>query len=96
MSTDNLTASEILCTGGHGNHLRRRHAQTIKDSSSDYKIDYVIVIMNFLNPEGHQNPISGSKLTAILLKGWILTFGGVSLGRVCACSLRSRLVNCKI
>ena len=29
------------------------------------KIDYVIVIKNFLNPKGHQNPISGSKLTAI-------------------------------
>ena len=28
----------------------------------------------------------------ILLKGWILPFGGASLGRVCACSLRSRLV----
>ena len=35
------------------------------------KIDYVIVIKNFLNPEGHQNPISGSKVTALLLKGLI-------------------------
>ena len=35
------------------------------------KIDYVIVILNFLNPERHQNPISISKVTAILLKGWI-------------------------
>ena len=26
--------------------------------------------MNFLNPEEHQNPISGSKVTVILLKGW--------------------------
>ena len=49
------------------------------------------MITNFLNPEGHQNPISGSKFTAILLKGWILPFGGASSGRVCACSLRSRL-----
>ena len=51
--------------------LRRRHAQTVNDSSSSYKKDYVIVIKNFLNPEGHQNPISGSKDMAILLKGWI-------------------------
>ena len=51
-----------------------------------------MVIKNFLNPEEHQNPISGSKGTAILLKGWILSIGGASLGRVCACSLRSRLV----
>ena len=71
---------------------RRRHAQTVRDSSSSYKIDYVIVIKTFLNPEGHQNPISGSKVTAILVKGWILPIGGASSGRVCACSLRSRLV----
>ena len=45
--------------------LRCRHAQTFRDSSSSYKIDYVIVIKNFLNPKGHQNPISGSKGMAI-------------------------------
>ena len=51
-----------------------------------------MVIKNFLNPEGHPNPISGSQVTVILLKGWILPIGGASLERVCACSLRSRLV----
>jgi hypothetical protein len=60
--------------------LRHRHAQTIRDSSSGYKIDYVKVIKNFLNPKGHQNPINGSKVTAILLKGWILAIGGASAG----------------
>ena len=54
------------------------------DSSFSYKIH--IVIKNFLNPEEHQNPISGSKVTAILLKGLILPIGGVASGRVCACS----------
>ena len=49
--------------------LRRRHAQIVRDRASNYKIDYLIVIKSFLNPEGHQNPISGSKVTAILLKG---------------------------
>ena len=44
------------------------------------------------NPEGHQDPITGSKVTTILLKGMILPIGGVASGRVCACSLRSRLV----
>ena len=58
--------------------LRRRHAHTVKDSSSSYKIDYVILIKTFLNPEGHQNRIRGSKVTAILLKGWILPIGGAS------------------
>ena len=58
--------------------LRRRHAQTVKDSSSSYKIDYFIVVKTILNPEGHQNRITGSKITAILLKGYILPFGGAS------------------
>ena len=58
--------------------LRRRHAQTVIDSSSSYKIDYVIVIKTFLNPDGHQNRISGLKVTAILLKGWILPTGEAS------------------
>ena len=58
--------------------LRRRHAQTVRDSSSSYKIDYVIVISTFLNLEGRQNCITGSKVTEILLKGWILPIGGAS------------------
>ena len=37
-----------------------------------------IVIETFLNAKGHQNPINGSKVTAVLLKGWILPFGGAS------------------
>ena len=31
-----------------------------------------MVIKNILNPEGHQNCMSGSEVTAILLKGCIL------------------------
>ena len=72
--------------------LRRRHAQTVRDSTSSYKIDYVIVIKNFLNLEGHHNPTSGSKVTDILLKGWILPIGGASAGEGLPCSLCSRLV----
>ena len=60
--------------------------------STSYKIHYVIVIQNSLNLKGHQNPISCSKVTAILLKGLIWPICGASSGRVCACSLRSRLV----
>ena len=47
--------------------LRRRHAQTVRDCSSSYKIDYVIGIKYFLNPKGHQHPISGSTFTVISL-----------------------------
>ena len=57
-----------------------------------YKIDYVVLIESFLNPEGYQNRISGSKVTVILLKGLILPIGGVHWGRVHTCSLLSRLV----
>ena len=72
--------------------LQRRHTQTVRDSTSSSKIDYVIVIQNLLNPQGHQNSISGLKVKAILLKGWILPICGASSGRVHACGLRSRLV----
>ena len=71
--------------------LRRRQAQRVR-YSTNYKIDYFIMIKNILNPEGHQNPFSSSKVTAILLKDWIWPIGGVALGRVCSYSLRSRLV----
>ena len=71
--------------------LRRRHGQTVRDTSS-YKIDYVKPIKTFLNPEGHHNRITGSKVIAVFLDGGTLPIGGVALGRVCACSLRSRLV----
>ena len=58
--------------------LQRRHAQTVRDSSFSYKIDYLKVIKNFLNPEGHQNSFNGSKVTTILLKRQILPIGRVS------------------
>ena len=60
--------------------LRRRHAQTVRARYSSYETDYVIGIKNFLNPKAHQNRISGSKVTTILLKGCILTIGGASAG----------------
>ena len=72
--------------------LRRRHALTVADGVFSHKIDYVTINKEFLNPEGHLNRITGSKVMAILLNGWILPFGGASSGRVCAWSLHSRLV----
>ena len=44
-----------------------------------------------LNLEGHLNRFIGSKVTAILVNRGILPSGGVASGRVCACSLHSRL-----
>ena len=58
--------------------LHGRNAQTVCDSSSSQKIDNVMAIKTFLNPEGHHNPIIGSKFMVILLKGPILPIGGGS------------------
>ena len=61
--------------------LRHHHTQTVRDRASSYKIDYVVVNKSYLNPKGHQNPIIGSKLTTILLKGWIWPIGEASSGK---------------
>ena len=65
---------------------------TVIDGASYTKIDYVEKISEILNIEGHTNFVIGSKVLEILLNEGILPIGGVALGRVCACSLRSRLV----
>ena len=36
------------------------------------------IFLEILNPEGHLNCITGSKVTAILLNWWILPIGGAS------------------
>ena len=54
----------------------------VGDSSSSYKIDNVTQVYDILNPEGHQNSITGSKVTAILVKWYILPIGGVASERV--------------
>ena len=43
-----------------------------------HKIDYVTIFSEILNPEGHPNCITGSKVTAYLLNVWILPIGGAS------------------
>ena len=65
----------------------------VEDGALSHKIDYVAIFKEILNLEGHLNRITGSRVTAILLNGWVLPVGGIALGRVCACSLRSRLVS---
>ena len=41
------------------------------------------MLSEILNLEGHLNRCIGSKVTAILLNGWILPTGGVASGRDC-------------
>ena len=43
----------------------------VADGAFSHKIDYVIIFEGILNLEGHPNRITGSKVTAILLNGWI-------------------------
>ncbi len=50
----------------------------VTDGAFSHKIDYVTIFLEILNLEGHQNRITGLKVTAILLNGWILPIGGAS------------------
>ena len=59
-------------------YLRRRHALMVQDSYFSHKIDYVPIVWKILNLKGHQNFITDSKVTAILLHWWILPIGGAS------------------
>ena len=55
--------------------LRHRHAQMIGDGAFSHKIDRFKKMLEILNITGHQNRIIDSKVTAILLNGWVLPFG---------------------
>ena len=58
--------------------LRRRHALIVEDVAFSDKIDYVIILKEIPNLEGHPNRIIGSRVTAILLNGWIFPICGAS------------------
>ena len=60
----------------------------VGDGAFSHKIDYVKI----LNLEGNPNHITGLKVMAISLNGWILPIDGDASVRVCICSLRSSLV----
>ena len=62
----------------------------VKNGASIQKTNYIF--SEIPNPEGHQNPYIDSKVTTILLNGWILPTVGASSRRACACSLCSLLV----
>ena len=50
----------------------------VEDSALSHKIDYFTIFQEILNLKGHPNRITGSRVTAILLNGWILPIGGAS------------------
>ena len=47
----------------------------VKNGAFSHKIDYNIIFSEILNLEGHQNHITYSQITAILLNGWIFPIG---------------------
>ena len=59
------------------------HAQMVKNSATSHITNYIDIFTGNLNLEGHLYCCIGSKVTAILLNGWILPTGGVVSGRVC-------------
>ena len=48
----------------------------VEDGAISHRIDYVTIFKEILNLERHPNRITGSKVTMILLNGWILPIGG--------------------
>ena len=50
----------------------------VEDGAFSHKINYFTILKEIINLEEHPNHITGSKVTAILLNGLILPFGGAS------------------
>ena len=51
----------------------------VQDGALSHKIDYVTIFKEILNIKGHLNCITDSRVTAILLNGWILPILGASV-----------------
>ena len=49
-----------------------------EDGAFSHKIDYITIFKDIPHLEGDQNRITGSKVTAFLLNGWILPLGEAS------------------
>ena len=56
--------------------LRCRHALMVEDGAFSHKTGYVTFVWKILNHEGRQNCITVSRVTAMLLNGWILPISG--------------------
>ena len=46
----------------------------VEDGAFSRKIDYGTIFKEIINLEGYPNHITGSKVTAILLTGWIFAY----------------------
>ena len=50
----------------------------VGDGAFSHKIDYVTFLLEIINLERHPNRTTGSRVTAVLLNGWIFPIGGAS------------------
>ena len=50
----------------------------VEDGAFSHKIYYVTIFKGILNIKGHPNCNTGSKVTAILVNGWIFPIDGAS------------------
>ena len=55
--------------------LQHRHAPMVGNGALGHKIDYFTILGEILNLEGHKNPITGLRVTAILVNAWIFPIG---------------------
>ena len=55
--------------------LRRRNIPMVGNCAFSHKIDYITIVLEILKLEGHKNRITGSRVAAILLNGWIFPIG---------------------
>ena len=50
----------------------------VEDGAFSHKMNYIAIFWEILNLKGHQYRITVSRVTTILLNGWILPIGGAS------------------
>ena len=53
----------------------------VEDSAFSHEIWWGRKLLEILNFKGHHSYIIGSKVTVILLNGWVLPVGGVASGK---------------
>ena len=68
----------------------------VEDGALSNKVDYVTIFWEILNLEGHPNRITDSRVTAILLDGWISHIGGASSMEGLRSTGLARLVCCRM
>ena len=61
--------------------LWRRPALMVEDGAFSHKIDYIKVFYKILNPNGHPNRITGSKVTVDFAHWWSFSDRGSTINK---------------